>query len=232
MRQARRSAAPRAAPGRQKPLEEEAVRRQAGDDESGEDGRGAGHRNDLDLLRQGLGHELEAGIGNQRRSGIRHEGQRRAAREPGEQMRPHDRGIVLVIGDERRRDAIMGEQGLGDPRVLRDDGVGRGERRQRPKRNVAEIADRRRDDVKPLADRLGFGPEPKGGEGARKPFSLSGTFAPGNSFPRGEDPLGKARPSRSNPPLLPALMMSNPRRKMLNSLSKHFIHRLNTSFYK
>ena len=39
---------------------------------------------------------------------------------------------MLVIGDERRRNSIMREQCLGDPRVLGDDRVGGGERRQRP----------------------------------------------------------------------------------------------------
>ena len=76
--------------------------------------------------------------------------ERRAIGQPRKQVRAHDRGIMLVIGDERRRDAVMGEQRFRDPRILGDDRIGGGERGERAERNIAEVADRRRDDMEPL----------------------------------------------------------------------------------
>ena len=146
--------------------EKEAVRRQAGDHQSGQHGGGARHGDHLDILRQRVGDELVAGIGDQRRAGVRDQRQRRAAGQPRQQVGPHHRGVMLVIGDKRRRDAVMGQQRLGDARILCDDGVGGGEGRKRAERDVAKVADRRRDDVQALADRLNFGPKAEGGEGA------------------------------------------------------------------
>jgi hypothetical protein len=52
-------------------------------------------------------HQLEAGIGDERRPGVRDQRHRFAGGEALEQLRPHLRGIVLVIGDEFRRQAEM-----------------------------------------------------------------------------------------------------------------------------
>ena len=71
---------------------------------------------------------------------------------------------MLVIGDERRRDAVMGEQGLGDARILGDHRIGGGERRERAERNIGEIADRASRRHAGRADRLGLGPQAEGGE--------------------------------------------------------------------
>ena len=84
------------------------------------------------------------------------ESERRAIREPSKQMRPHDRCVVLMIGDERSRNAIMRQQFLGNARVLGDDRVGGSKCRQGPEGNVAEIADWRGNDMKPRPDRLGL----------------------------------------------------------------------------
>jgi hypothetical protein len=63
--------------------------------------------------------------------------------------------IVLVIGLHRHLDAIALEQPPAHPRVLAPDEVGRGERRQRPDRDVAQVADRGRDKVQAGRDRVG-----------------------------------------------------------------------------
>ena len=53
--------------------------------------------------------QLVAGIRNERRAGIGHERDGLAGGEPRHQLRPRERGIVLVIGRQRRRDAIVFE---------------------------------------------------------------------------------------------------------------------------
>ena len=72
--------------------------------------------------------ELVARIGHQGRAGIGDERQRLALADAVDH--PLADGLVrmLVIGDEGRGDAVMGEQGLGDPRVLGQHRIGGGER--------------------------------------------------------------------------------------------------------
>ena len=115
---------------RQKSLEEKSVRRQAGDDERGQHGRGARNGGHGQAFGKRRGDKLVTGIGDERRAGIRHKRQRRAIGEPGDEVRPHHRGIMLVIGDKRCRDAVMGEENLRDPRIFRNHGVGRRKRRE------------------------------------------------------------------------------------------------------
>ncbi len=55
---------------------------------------------------------------------------------------------MLVIGGELSRNAKMGEQLLGVARVLGGNEVGAGEHGERSQRNVGEIADRRRHEIK------------------------------------------------------------------------------------
>ena len=162
---------------RQKSLEEEAVGRQAGDDQRRQHGGGAGHRGDLDAALQRLGHQLEAGVGDQRRAGVGDQRQRRAGLEPRDEMRAHHMGVVLVIGDERRRDPVMGEQRLGDARVLGDDGVGRRQRRQRAEGDVLQIADRRRDEMQARRDLLRLRAQAESGIGRRRAASSSSLMA-------------------------------------------------------
>ena len=45
-----------------------------------------------------LAHQLEAGIGNQRRAGVGDQRDRSALRQPFQDFRPRQRGVVLVIG--------------------------------------------------------------------------------------------------------------------------------------
>ena len=63
---------------------------------------------------------------------------------------------MLVIGRQLRRDAVALGQAAGDPGILAGDEVDAGECFQRPHRDVAEIADRRRHQIKP-GRRLGRG---------------------------------------------------------------------------
>ena len=94
-----------------------------------------------------LGDQLEAGVGDERRAGVGDQRQRLALRDALQRARARLGGVVLVIGRERRLDPVAGEQRARDAGVLGEDRVGAGEDRERPQRHVAEIADRRRDDV-------------------------------------------------------------------------------------
>ena len=122
--------APRGAFGRQKSFKKETVGGQARHHQSGKNGGGARHRHHLDILRQGIATSLKPGS---EISGVP-ASETKASSSPSfsraSRMRPHDRGIMLVIGDQRGRDPIMGEQSLGDARILGDDRVGRRQRRQ------------------------------------------------------------------------------------------------------
>ena len=64
-----------------------------------------------------------------------------------EKPRAHRRSVVFMIGDERRRYAIVREKFLRHPCIFGKDRVGGGERRQCAKRYVAQIADRRCHDM-------------------------------------------------------------------------------------
>src|SRR5262249_58567978 len=79
--------------------------------------------------------------------GIGDERNRSAVGETREQSRPRLDGIVLVIGGERRRDPVMVQELAGYAAVLAGDQVGGGEDLERPHRDVAQIADRGRDQV-------------------------------------------------------------------------------------
>ena len=82
----------------------------------------------------GLGDQPVAGIGDERRAGVADQRHRLALGERRQQLRPLPRRVVLVIGDERRLDAVVAQQHRRHPRVLAGDEVGGGERRQRAQR--------------------------------------------------------------------------------------------------
>ena len=65
---------------------------------------------------------------------------------------PRLRGVVVVVGRERRRDAVVVEQLAGHARVLAGDQVGGGQHLERPQRDVAQIADRGGDEVQPRSE--------------------------------------------------------------------------------
>ncbi len=96
---------------------------------------------------QRLLHELEARIGHERRAGVGHQRQPVARLQPRQKMRTNHFCVVLVIGDQGCGYPIMGEQRLGDARILRDHRMGGGERRKGAEGNILEVADRRRHNV-------------------------------------------------------------------------------------
>ena len=95
-----------------------------------------------------LATELEAGIGDQRRAGIGYQRHRLALARCAGAARPRLGGVVLVIGRERRLDAVAREQLARDAGVLGQDRIRRRRGSPAPAAYVAEVADRRRDDVK------------------------------------------------------------------------------------
>ena len=96
-----------------------------------------------------LAHQLEAGIGDQGRAGVRHQRDRSALRQFFQDLWPRQCCVVLVIGFEQRRDRIALGQPAGDAGVLAGDDVDAGQRFQRTQGDVAEIADRGRHQMQP-----------------------------------------------------------------------------------
>ena len=76
--------------------------------------------------------QLEPGIGHQRRAGIRHQCDGGALGEPLQQFGPRRRGVVVVVGRERRGDGIAVEQLARHARILAGDQVGARQRCERP----------------------------------------------------------------------------------------------------
>ena len=62
---------------------------------------------------------------------------------------------MLVIRDGTLADAVAAEQHAGDARVLCGDDIGAGQDFERAQRDIAEIADRRRDEVERRLERPG-----------------------------------------------------------------------------
>ncbi len=97
---------------------------------------------------------LKPGSDDQRRAGVADQRQRFAAAQRLEHRRADAVGIVVVIGVERLVDAETGQQPRGDPGILAQDAVDIAQHPERPQRDVAEIADRRRDEVKTRRQRM------------------------------------------------------------------------------
>ena len=95
----------------------------------------------------GRAHQLVTGIGDQRRAGVRHQRDCLACGKTRKQLRPRFGGIVLVIGRERRRDAVAFGELAGDAGVLAGDDVGAGEQFERAQGDVAQISDRCRHQI-------------------------------------------------------------------------------------
>ena len=157
------SSAPGAALMWQKALKKEAVCRQAGHHQSRQHGGWTGHRRYLDADLQGFLHQLEPRVRHQRRACVRNQRQRRSRFQSCNQMRAHHPGVMFVIGDERRRNAVMRQKEASDAGVLRNDCIGSGQGRQCAEGDVFQIADRGRHDVQTGRDGLGLSPQTKGG---------------------------------------------------------------------
>src|SRR3546814_19266650 len=70
-----------------------------------------------------------------------------------EQATAFARSGMVVIGGQRRRDAFGAQQLARDPRVLAGDAVGAAQHVERAPADIAEIADRRRHQIKPGGQR-------------------------------------------------------------------------------
>ncbi len=135
---------------RQESPEEEAVAGQAGQHQGSQHRRSARRDADRDTGGDRFAHQLVAGIGDQRHAGVADQRDALALGQARQQLRAHARGIVLVIGLQRRPDAVEGEQLAGDPGVLAGDQVDACQERQRAQRDVVAVADRRGHDDQPF----------------------------------------------------------------------------------
>ena len=113
----------------------------------GEDRRGPGDGHHAATFGRPGRHEAGAGIGNERRAGVRDEREvaprPQVCQEPGKR-----RGLVArMVRDEVRRDPMASEEPARDPGVLRGDERHRAQDFERSQRDVTKVADGRRDDV-------------------------------------------------------------------------------------
>ena len=92
-----------------------------------------------------------AGVGHDRRAGVRDEREVRTAGEMGEELALAGRATLRVVAHRPGRDLVAGEQPARDPGVLGRDERHGAQDLERAVRDVAEIADRRRDDVQRAA---------------------------------------------------------------------------------
>jgi len=88
-----------------------------------------------------------AGIGNERRAGVRNQRHSLAAPQRRQNDGSHLLGIVVVIGRKRFRNPIPCQQLSGDPSVFAEDAVGAVQHRQGAQADVSQIADRCCDEV-------------------------------------------------------------------------------------
>ena len=72
---------------------------------------------------------------------------------------------MLVIGDQRRRDAVMHQQRAGDAGVFGEHRIRRRQSRERAERHILEVADRGRHHVQARVERFRLCREAEGGEG-------------------------------------------------------------------
>ena len=105
--------------------------------------------------RDRLAHELVAGVGDQRRAGVA-DRWRPTCPPPARPARAAARArrCARDRAASAARCRIVGEQHAAVARVLAVDEVGAGQHRQRPQRDVGEIADRRGDEIEPGRQRL------------------------------------------------------------------------------
>jgi hypothetical protein len=87
--------------------------------------------------------QLEPGVADQRRASIRNERDPGARSKLCEQVFDPRRATVLVQRDEGRTDAEVAQQTSGMPRVLCRNQIDTGELLAGPRRQIAQMADRR-----------------------------------------------------------------------------------------
>ncbi len=91
-------------------------------------------------------HQFESGVRNQRGACIRNQ-RHRSGREMFEHLLQTNRFVVVVITEQRSVDFITVEQFPSVPCVFGGDDVHFTKHAQCPKRNIFQIADRRRDQI-------------------------------------------------------------------------------------
>ncbi len=131
----------------QKSLEAEAIAGQAGGGERRDRGAGPRYGRDDDASLGGGRDEQVARIAHERRAGVGNEGDALAVAQAADELRHAGPLVVLVQRNERPLKTELPEQAPAMPRVL---GGNRGSSRENLARsggNVAQVADRRRDDV-------------------------------------------------------------------------------------
>ena len=105
-------------------------------------------------------HQLVAGVGDQRRAGIGDQRHHLAVAQRGHEARAGALGIVIVIGGEAGRDAIVTDELGRHAGIFAGDQIGRGQHVQPPHGNIVEMANRGRNDIEPrrLGRRLNLVP--------------------------------------------------------------------------
>src|SRR5262245_11584482 len=139
--------APRSFFHRQKSLEQKPVGGKPAEREGCEYRRGSRQCRHARARGTRFAHELVTGVGHERRPCVRDQRDGGAIGEPGDELRSRLGGVMLVIGGERGGDAVTVEEFAGDARVLAGNEVGGGEHLQRSHGDVAQIADRRGDQI-------------------------------------------------------------------------------------
>ena len=115
--------APRRRARRQEPGEQENVGGKPRQDQRRQRSRRPGRGGYRQVLCQHRAYQLEPGVGDQRRSGIRNQRHLLAAAQRLQHRRAHPIGVVVVIGIERRIDAEPGEQPRGHSRIFAEDAI-------------------------------------------------------------------------------------------------------------
>src|SRR6185312_1984765 len=134
--------------GRQEAEKAKGIGRQAGHGQRTQQRRGARRREHRQAALASGAHQRKARIAEERRAGVGDQRHAAAAPQILEDGADQRALIVLVQRLARRADAeMLAEPGAG-PRVLAVDHVGRGQGLEPTQRHVAQIADRRRHDMK------------------------------------------------------------------------------------
>ena len=131
----------------EKAFEAKLLRRQAGHGQRGDGGAGAGDDLHVDALLGALAHDVLAGVGDGGHAGVGHERARLAREQPRDDLLTAGVLVVLVVAHARLFDLKVVEQLCGHARVLGGDEVGAAQRLECAHGQVAEVADRRADQI-------------------------------------------------------------------------------------
>ena len=140
--------APRLFVDGQESLEAPAPGRQAGGRERAHRGAAARDGDDRHIMLRAQRDQILARVGNRGRARVRHERAAFAREQLGEHLLAARAAVVLVVGDHGLAgQAARGQQLLRDAGVLCGDEIHRGQHLTRAGRQVAEVADRRGDQI-------------------------------------------------------------------------------------